>query len=206
MSVPISVENGNGPPSIPLEQAIDLLSQQVWCWGRDILRPEGNFLLGIGFQRTASPANRKNCSSVYTLRLCEDRCVVLRGFGVFFGDRQRGGVFLPRYQFRPRYTLQATLECPPWQEDDLPRFDPPSQENRTTCATLTLDLLDWIRSYEVLVAEKLGVEYRRNTLVNWDDGERQCTPAVQMPSAWRALALGIAADFATFLGRENHED
>ena len=28
-----------------IEDAIGLLSQQLWCWGCDILRPEGNWLL-----------------------------------------------------------------------------------------------------------------------------------------------------------------
>lgn len=201
MSVLIPVENGEGPSSIALKQAIDLLDQQIWCWGRDILLPNSNFLLEVGFQRIAPPLGLESCSSVYTLRICEDRSVVLRGFGVFFGDRKRGGVFLPRYEFWPRYTPQSKLVSPPWRKDDLPSLKPPSQAMRTTCAELTLDLLDWIRSYEVLVAEKLGAEYRRDTLLKWDNGKRNSIPAVQMPSAWRALSLRVAADFTAFVGR-----
>ena len=87
-----------------IEHAIVLLSQEVWCWGRDILRPKGNYLLEVGFQRFEPPVSRKECSSVYSLKLPSERVVVLRGFGVFYGDRQLGGIFLPRYEFRPLYT------------------------------------------------------------------------------------------------------
>ena len=73
-----------------LEHAAALLSQQVWCWGRDILRPEGNWLLEFGFDRIEPPANRKHCASVYALAMPRRRCVVLRGFGVFYGDGQWG--------------------------------------------------------------------------------------------------------------------
>ena len=199
MSVLVPLGDGERLSDNPVERAVDLLSQQVWCWGRDVLRPEGNYLLEIGFQRTAPPAKRENHSSVYTLWLCRARCVVLRGFGVFFGDSQRGGVFLPRYEFRPRYTSQAALMRPPWSNRDLPRLHPPTAPYRATCVSLTLDLLDWIRSYEVLVAEELGVEYRRDTLRKWDDGEKKCIPAEQMPSAWRALSLQVAANSSKFL-------
>ena len=201
MNMSVLIPIGNEEPiGIALEHAINLLSQQVWCWGRDILRPEGNFLLDIGFQRTEPPPQRKSESSVYTLKL-GDHCVVLRAFGVFFGERRRGGVFLPRYEFRPRYCAQATLEAPPWSDGDLPQLDAPSDKERSNCAALTLQLLDWIRSYEVRIAEELGVEYRENTLLKWDDGERECIPAAQLPAAWRALSFSLAADLEKFLGR-----
>ena len=32
-----------------VEDAINLLSQQIWCWGKDIEKSEGNWLLEIGF-------------------------------------------------------------------------------------------------------------------------------------------------------------
>ncbi len=177
-----------------IEHAVGLLSQQVWCWGRDILRPEGNWLLEIGFERIEPPANRQPCSSVYSLGLPQGRCVVLRGFGVFYGDRERGGVFLPRYQFLPRYTKQATLERPPWSDSDLPSLRPPSKSQSPFCASLTLDLIDWIRTYEVNVVDRLGIEYRRSTLVKWDDGKQRFTPAEEMARAWRLLGIALAED------------
>jgi hypothetical protein len=185
----------------PIGHAIDLLNQQTWCWGRDILRPEGNWLVAIGFSRLNPPADRKECASIYTLELPEGRCVVLRGFGVYYGDQQHGGVFLPRYEFRPKYTTQARLESPPWSVEDLPILNPPTALQRQACATLTLDVVDWIRRYEVTVIERLGIEYRRRTLLPWNNGKRHFTPAEKFASAWRLSSLLVGANFDIFSGQ-----
>ncbi len=177
-----------------VRHAVGLLSQQVWCWGRDILRPEGNWLLEIGFVRIEPPAERKECSSVYTLALPQGRNVVLRGFGAFYGDRQRGTVFLPRDAFRPRYTTNGTLDRPPWSNADLPKLTAPDDLQRNDCASLTLDLVDWMRDYEAAIIERLGIEYRRSTLVEWDNGKRPIMPAEEMARAWRLLGIAIAGN------------
>lgn len=181
-----------------LEGAIGLLSQQVWCWGRDILRPKGNWLLEIGFDRIEPPADREDCSSVYAMELPRGQRVVLRGFGAFYGADDRGGVFLPRYEFCPRYTADPTLDCPPWSDADLPKLSVPTDLQRTSCALLTLDLIEWIRGYETHIVEQLGIEYRRSTLRNWNNGKRTFVPAEQIASAWRELSLQVAANLDVF--------
>jgi hypothetical protein len=186
---------------VAVDHAAGLLSQQAWCWGRDVARPEGNWLCEIGFTRIEPPADRKDCSSVYSLQLPHDRCVVLRGFGVFYGDRERGGVFLPRYAFQPRYTTCAMLNYPPWSVHDLPKLRPPTKSQRNTCASLTLELIDWIRNYEVTIIENLGIEYRRRTLMPWNNGKRPFTPAERFASAWRELSLQIATNFDAYTQR-----
>ena len=183
-----------------LAQAVRLLSQQVWCWGRDIVRPEGNWLVELGFDRIAPPAHRKNCASVYSLAMPHRRCVVLRGFGVFYGDGQLGGVFLPRSKFQPRYTKQATLDSPPWSLEDLPMLGTPTESQQPPCARLTLDLIDWIRDYEENIVEQLGIAYRRATLLDWHNGKRPFVPAENFASAWRDLSLRVASNFNAFLG------
>jgi len=175
-----------------LRHAVGLLSQQCWCWGRDILRPEGNWLLEVGFERIKPPPKRDDCSSVYRLELDGGRSVTLRGFGVFFSDRNWGGVFLPRYEFTPRFTPQFTLDCLPWTVSDLPTLRKPTADERSLCARLTLDLVDWIRSYEVNVIRCLGLEYRQATLSNWNDDKRPFFPAEQFAAGWRELSLQIA--------------
>ena len=127
---------------------------------------------------------------------------MLRGFGVFYGDRQHGGVFLPRYKFQPRYTTHATLECPPWSDTDLPKLNAPTNSQRNVCASLTLDLIEWIRNYEITIAERLGIQYRRSTLGKWDNGKRPIVPAAEMASTWRELSLRFAANIDAYLGNE----
>lgn len=171
------------------KRAVGLLSQQIWCWGCDILRPEGNWLLELGFKRIEAPADRDNCSSVYALDLPRGRRVMLRGFGVFYGDDQLGGVFLPRYEFSPRFTTQATLDCPPWSDSDLPKLSAPSESHLDACTSLTLDLIDWIRGYETDVVERLGIEYRESTLERWKNTKGVILPAGQMVEAWKSLGI-----------------
>jgi len=194
-----SVANRRCMKSELIKHAVGLLSQQAWCWGRDVLRPAGNWLLEIGFTRLRPPAERKDCPSVYVLELPHGRCVLLRGFGAFYGDRELGGVFLPRHEFQPRYTTLATLDCPPWSDEDLPELSPPTESQRSACVSLPLALIDWIRGYVVQIVERLGIEYRRQTLAQWNNGKRPFTPAEKFASAWRELSIQVAADFDAYL-------
>ena len=203
MAVVLPSEDPDSMQGDPLDNAIGLLSQQVWCWGQDILRPKGNWLLETGFARLTPPEDRKDCSSVYALELPGKRCVVLRGFGVFYGDQDHGGVFLPRYEFHPRYTTHSTLDCPPWSDSDLPMLCRPTDSQRHACATLTLELIDWIRSYEVNIIDRLGIAYRRQTLAKWNNGKRPYTPAEKFASAWRALSFQVAANFDAYTTRNS---
>lgn len=175
-----------------VQHALVLLNQQIWCWGCDILRLEGNWLLEVGFTRIEPPADRDSSSSVYSLGLPNGRSIVLRGFGVFYGDHRYGGIFLPRFEFNPRYTKEATLQRPPWSDSDLRGLKLPKNSQRTACANLTLDLFDWIRSYEVEVAERLGIEYRNASLEKWDNGDRKVIPGEEMAREWRLLNVAMA--------------
>ena len=66
-----------------------LMEQQLWCWGRDVERVEGNLLMEFGFER------HRECeidpqSTCYRLD-CDELHVCLWGFGMFFGRRDLGG-------------------------------------------------------------------------------------------------------------------
>ena len=185
-------------PSL-LDYAMVLLNQQCWCWGRDILRPDGNWLLQRGFERIEPPLKLKDRGSVYQLTLPDDYLIILRGFGVFIGQAEFGGIFLPRFEFTPRYTKLCAPESPIWRSSDLPSLEPPNVDNRSHCAELLLQLLDWIHSYEADIVTQLGVEYREQTLTEWDDGRRTFMPARDFAAAWRQLSIRIAEDFDAIL-------
>jgi hypothetical protein len=77
-----------------------LLDQQMWCWGRDIVRSEGNLLLQFGFRKERPPATVSGCTA-YILTPFPGCQLILWGFGLFFGLESSGGVFLRRYEFKP---------------------------------------------------------------------------------------------------------
>ncbi|MDE2917726.1 MAG: hypothetical protein OXM00_10950, partial [Paracoccaceae bacterium] len=83
---------------------------------------------------------------------------------------------------------------------DLPMLSTPTKSQKNACANLTLDLIDWIQRYEVNIGEQLGTEYRRSTLLEWDNGMRPVVPAENFASAWRELSFRVASNFNAFLG------
>ena len=118
-----------------IEDAINLLSQQIWCWGKDIEKSEGNWLLEIGFSRLELPNDREG-TSIYSLNISEKRCIYLRAFGILYVDTKYGSIFLPRYEFLPEYTEQTTLDKPPWTKKDLPKLKTPTKSQRNNCCLL----------------------------------------------------------------------
>ena len=173
-----------------VEDAINLLSQQIWCWGKDIEKSEGNWLLEIGFSRIELPNDREG-TSVYSLNISENRCIYLRAFGILQVDTKYGSIFLPRYEFLPEYTEQTTLDKPPWTKKDLPKLKIPTKSQRNNCDSLMLDLLIWIRNYEEYIVQKLGIEYREETLIDWDNGHRVLIPAQQIISQWSMIESAV---------------
>lgn len=178
--------------------AIDLLSQQCWCWGQDILRPQGNWLMEIGLERIPPPEPYRERGSVYRCSLPHGGSILLRGFGVLIGRPESGGVFLPRYEFTPRHTSTWPLESLPWATAVLPDLQPLNRENHDRCATLTLELLDWITDYERQILKRPGSDYRAATLREWEDGERYVIPADKMARAWEQLTVRVRDRFARF--------
>ena len=174
-----------------IAHAISLLSQQIWSWGQDIRRKEGNLLLEFGFQRVKPPANLERDDSVYSLRLTEDQTIILRGFGVYYCDINHGAIFLPRYEFIPGYTINTSLEQPLWTYDELPELYLPEETEWHNYKTLLTDLVNWIQGYEEKVIQQLGLDYRVSTLSEWDNGERKITTPQNVVGAWEKIGRVI---------------
>jgi len=128
--------------------AAALLDQQMWCWGRDIRWPAGNVLLQHGFKRWRPPEGTIGCTA-YQLDLPPDRQVVLWGFGLFFGNRADGGLYLERYTFAPLWTKAGDLRAALWRPEDLPELRPPQTvAERTSLVRLLASALRWVAAYE----------------------------------------------------------
>ena len=186
-TTPVALSEGTRC-SEEISQAVTLFSQQIWCWGRDIERSEGNWLIECGFECIPAPEDDEYAANHYELSLPNDQRIVLRGFGVFFGDARHGGIYLPRYEFTPMFTPLSTLDCPLFSADDLPPLARPNDDQRLGCISMLTDALAWIVEYERTVVDRLGLEYREGTLLTWDNGERTVIPAEAIVPSWEALA------------------
>ncbi len=179
-----------GPPN-SAQHAACLLNQQIWCWGRDIECAESNLLVQYGFQRLEKPASRQ-ASSLYRLDLSPTSRVILRGFGVFCGDDQWGGLFLRRFDFAPQLTPGPDLPRPAWSLEDFPPLVQPRADQVPCCQRLLLMLIEWIRQYEVWIAERVGIAYRSETLLDWNAKHGTAVPAEEITFAWRMLGVAVS--------------
>jgi hypothetical protein len=165
-----------------------LLDQQMWCWGRDIVRSEGNLLLQFGFRKERPPANTSGCSA-YVLTPFPGCQMILWGFGLFFGLASSGGLFLRRYAFNPVWTKLPALPVIVWCDEGLPPMHPPqSIDERTRTQRLLTAAVRWIAAYEQWVLDTVGIEYRQGCLQQWP---KQIVPAERVPDEWRRLAEGV---------------
>lgn len=162
-----------------------LFDQQMWCFGRDILRPEGNILLALGLCRQRSHTDPKG-SSVYHALLDTGGSVFLWGFGALYGEPGRGGVFVRRFDFSPKLT---TLEAgtglfQPDQVTPLTRPRSPSEWQWLRHGLATL--VGWFGRYEHWIAEHYGIAYRENCLAQRE--QAPAVPAKNFAQTWDRAA------------------
>lgn len=161
-----------------------LMEQQLWCWGRDIEYPDGNLLMRFGIERRRDPTPAKR-STCYRLDR-DDLHVCLWGFGMFFGRRDLGGLYLDRFEFCPKWAPVESLSLSIHWPDELPVFARPRGRDQWQRARkLWKAMLIWIADYETSVRQGAGIEYRRECVEDW---LRPIVSAQHIPAAWRFLS------------------
>ena len=165
----------------------ELLDRQCWNWGRDIVRPEGNLLLEAGYLKGQPPEGEAG-SSCYTLTLPDGGSLMLWGFGFLYGTLRKGGVFLNRYQFQPRWLPLETVQEPIWRPDMIPTAQTPPSPR--VPVDLTVAAIRRVADYEEWALARCGLEYRRAVLRQWKRPSNGLPPQA-LPQAWRTLANAI---------------
>ncbi len=159
------------------------MEQQVWCWGRDIEHAGENLLMRFGFERHRDQsADRSTC-----YRLDHEQLhVSLWGFGMFFGRRDLGGIFLDRFEFCPNWAPIESLSLSIHWPDELPVFARPRGRPQWQSARKLWKLSQlWIAEYEAWVCETAGLDYRRECVETW---LRPFVHAEKTAPAWRFLS------------------
>lgn len=164
----------------------ELLHQQMWCWGRDVLasRP-GNLLVWAGMTRHAIDPPGQRGSTRYSIAWPGGQELSLWAFGVAVLDRDVT-IFLHRYtrgvRLLPAKWRPAGVRTP----EDLPPLRRPLLPHQRARSSRLLDLtMRWIERYERAVLEKMGSAYRTQTLNGW---EHSVVPGPAMANEWRRLA------------------
>lgn len=170
----------------PVQRFADkLLTQQVWCWGRDIEYVGGNLLIRYGCVRHRPPrAARQSGSTCYRLDDGQ-RHLALWGFGLFYGERRLGGLYVNRFRFQPVWSAVESLSLGIHWSDDLPPFARPSGSGQWERAhRLCRNMMEWIAGYERWVRREAGLDYRNECIAEW---LHPFVAADQVPAAWRVL-------------------
>ncbi len=161
-----------------------LFDQQLWCWGQDIRRTKGNALLAYGFTKHRPPEG-KHGSTAYEWRGSGRSRAILWGFGFFYGDGDRDGLFLQRYKFTPKQTAAVDFSLPIWKPEQLPELTHPRDVDAWhRVFNLLTQGLAWIGDYEQWIISEYGLDYRQRCTDAW---KKKCIPAHEMAAKWHEL-------------------
>jgi hypothetical protein len=176
------------PPEVK-RHASDLLNQQMWCWGSDIRRPEGNLLYQYGFSKHPAPQD-SGLKPCYSIAARDGLTIGLWGFGMYFADGCNGGMFLKRFDFSPRLVAPADIRFDVWLARDLPALKQPRSGSDLYHAGRLLEgALQWISAYEAWVLAQAGPDYRAAVIEAWRGlHKRIAVDGPEMAVAWQRLA------------------
>ena len=174
-----------------------LLDQQMWCWGHDVRREEGNLLLLYGAQKHPSPNPRYH--SAYSFSTDIDSSLILWGWGIWIANKNMGSVFIRRAGFRIIYTAKCELAPQAWCEQDLPftedGIDLHEQEHRIY--PLLVTAFEWISGYENWLSNQIGTAYREDVVSRWQTyrhiPSHHAISAVSMTSMWISLSTMLTS-------------
>lgn len=169
---------------------IGLIDQQMWCWGCDVRRAEGNLLIQYGFTKRSAPEARYH--SAYTLYgVIPDGALTLWGWGLWIAAPERGSLFISRDRFRVQWIRHTDLAPSAWQERDLPRG---CADIRFSDAYLLLHAAFlWIAAYERWVVAVHEQSYRARTIEVYPQRRRfkGGVAAERMSAQWLEFAEAV---------------
>ena len=172
-----------------LGEAISIgFDYQMWCFGCDIKRKEGNLLLDFGF-RKEFPAAIELGSSRYSLHIEECGCLYLWGFAALLLC-SADCLCLKRYEKSPRYGNSNSSPFVCWRPNDLPQLSFPKDHNQCDRATELLSrIAQLFLSYEEYVLKVTPPSYRKRCLVSKPKGTVPLRKLGMEPiDLWRTLA------------------
>ena len=179
-------------PNHAQQTARMLIDQQMWCWGCDVRRTEGNLLSLYGADKRPSPDPRYH--SAYLVQIEETAVVNLWSWGLWIACPDRGSLFIGRSRFHVGYIRDAILMPDAWRKRDLPLTELKLDSNDFTRARdLLATALRWIGGYEAWLSTVLASDYRDQALAKWPQRKRYKggIPASEMAECWFKLATSI---------------
>jgi len=136
------------------------MQQQMFFWGQDVLRPEGNFLVEQGFERL--PSTGLKGTSCYH-RDWQGGSIELYGACAGWYGADGGFSFIrPKRRCVVWSGGEETPVPGKWQEQWIDK-----RASRAELYAASFPFLDWLITYEEEVIARFGVEYREFNYANY---------------------------------------
>jgi hypothetical protein len=184
-----------------------LLDQQMWCWGCDVRRAEGNLLVTYGATKRPSPDPRYH--SAYSFCLREGAVLNLWGWGVWIAHEGYGSLFLSRARFRACYTADVHLLPDAWRACDLPHTGTARHAGEQQAAyRLLADAMAWMGDYETWLTTQVPSDYRERVIASWPE-RRRChggTAGRDMAATWKSFAELLRKEMHHGEQTQNHTE
>ncbi len=157
---------------------------QMWCFGCDIRREQGNLLLEYGFVRDR-PEGTITGASHYTKKIDDEHSIHLWGFAVIVSSRVHG-LCLRRYERIPLLAVAPQITPRAWRPHDLPHFLPPRTAADIERASRLLFIIsDELTKYERFVQSRTITSYRASCLKQ--RRSRKALAGTPLWAAWSEL-------------------
>ncbi|PJF24860.1 MAG: hypothetical protein CUN53_15705 [Phototrophicales bacterium] len=168
-----------------------LFDQQMWCWGCDVRRGEGNLLLEYGGKRL--PPAEPRLRSGYRFAVDPAYALTLWGWGLWVAAEGLGSLFMRRARFEIVWCASAHLAPRAWCERDLAGLLVISKLPDKRARRLLHTAFTWIADYESWIADRFGCSYRALTLAAYPQRGRckNLLTADRIALAWRELGEKI---------------
>jgi hypothetical protein len=164
-----------------------LFDVQMWCFGCDIRRPEGNLLMASGFARQRS--EQVVGSSRYVATIGDRYEINLWGFAAIV--REGGSaVGMRRHGHMPLYSSAASDLPVLHRPHDLPRFTIPKDPAESARGLILLRVMaQALARYEQFVEQNSAATYRARCKRLYRS--QRDFRAKSLASAWNELADGL---------------
>jgi hypothetical protein len=145
------------PPSIApyfLRDLAEGIHQQMYFWGQDVVRPEGNFLVESGFERL--PTMGLKGTSRYR---CEWQGGHIELYGAcagWYGDDGGFTYIRPRHRCSIWLSSESTPIPGAWQDEHID-----TSATKDELYQASFPFLDWLISYEKTILDRFGPAYRQ---------------------------------------------
>jgi hypothetical protein len=167
---------------------------QMWCFGCDIRRIEGNLLIEYGYERHRAPTGSYG-SSHYVLPLGADTHLHLLGFGLILHVADTG-IVLKRHDKLPRLVTHWNVIPQLFEPHQLPTATiPHSIEDITTATHLLTLLTNELSKYEKFVSSSVDSHYAQKRRRTAPRAIRQSHRA-ELSAVWSGLSRQASAALA----------